>query len=80
MSQAEQHTALERQTLVDSCPRFIPLTRWNDHFDWPPQGGLRHLRFHQDTNGFKSAFKTVGSRVVIDADEFWRIVEEQEGT
>ena len=32
--------------------RIIPVTQWNDHHAWPPQGGLRHLIFHAATNGF----------------------------
>lgn len=37
------------------APRLIPLTEWNKHHPWPPQGGLRHLVFHENTNGFKEA-------------------------
>ena len=55
--------------------RFIPVTKWNQHFDWPPPGGLRHLRFHCETNGFKKAFVCVGGRVLVDAQVFWCIVE-----
>jgi hypothetical protein len=58
--------------------RFIPITSWNDHYDWPPLGGMRHLRFHSATNGFEKAFKRVGGRVLVDADAFWRIVEAQD--
>ena len=55
---------------------LIPLTKWNDHFDWPPPGGLRHLRFYQDTNGFKEAFVECGNRILIDPDEFWKAVRQ----
>jgi hypothetical protein len=58
-------------------PRFIPIPNWNKHYEWPPPGGMRHLRFHCETNGFKSAFKKVGNHVIVDAREFWRIVEKQ---
>ncbi len=33
-------------------PRLIPLTKWNEHHPWPPIGGLRHLVFHEKSNGF----------------------------
>lgn len=56
---------------------LIPVTKWNDHYEWPPTGGLRHLIFHEKTNGFAPAFKRVGRRVLVDADLFWQIVEEK---
>lgn len=59
--------------------RLIPVPEWNQHHSWPPQGGLRHLIFNEKTNGFASAFKRVGRRVLIDEAEFFRIVNEQNG-
>ncbi len=59
--------------------RLIPVPKWNDYHDWPPQGGLRHLIFHEKTNGFASAFKRVGRRVLIDEAEFFRCVQKQNG-
>jgi hypothetical protein len=66
--------------------RLIPITKWPEHHDWPPVGGLRHLRFHAEPrvnsrgevipgNGFASAFKTVGARVLVDESEFFRCVD-----
>jgi hypothetical protein len=55
--------------------RLIPVPRWNDYHDWPPPGGLRHLIFHAPTNGFASAFKRVGRRVLVDEAEFFRCVD-----
>jgi hypothetical protein len=66
--------------------RLIPIERWNDYHDWPPLGGLRHLRFHSETrvtpkgkkipgNGFVTAFKKVGKRILVDETEFFRCVD-----
>lgn len=57
--------------------RLIPVTQWNDFHTWPPIGGLRHLIFNEETNGFKSAFKRVGSRVLVDENEFFVCVDQQ---
>jgi hypothetical protein len=57
--------------------RLIPITKWNDFHSCPP-GGLRHSRFHAETNGFASAFKRVSRRVLIDEAEFFRCVERQD--
>ena len=59
--------------------RLIPIPKWNEHHPWPAQGGLRHLRFHCETNGFASAFKRVGRRVLIDEAEFFACVDRQNG-
>jgi hypothetical protein len=47
-----------------SNTRLIPVPDWNKYHAWPPKGGLRHLIFNADTNGFKTAFKRVGRRVL----------------
>ena len=57
--------------------RLIPVPEWNDYHSWPPQGGLRHLIFNEKTNGFASAFKRVGRRVLIDEAEFFACVDRQ---
>lgn len=51
--------------------RLIPVPKWNDYHDWPPNGGIRHLIFHAATNGFERAFVRVGRRVLIDEEEFF---------
>jgi hypothetical protein len=59
--------------------RLIPVPEWNQHHSWPPQGGLRHLIFHEKTNGFSKAFKRVGRRVLVDEAAFFACVERQNG-
>lgn len=56
---------------------LIPVNKWNEHYEWPPQGGLRHLIFHKKTNGFSTAFKKVGRRVLVDPKEFWACAKRQ---
>ena len=62
---------------LPEAPRLIPLTEWNKHHPWPPQGGLRHLVFYENTNGFKDAFVRVGRRVLIDEKKFFEIATQQ---
>ncbi len=42
-----------------------------------PEGGLRHLAFHAEHNGFKRAFPKVGRKRLIDDDMFFSIIEEK---
>lgn len=74
-------TAVTTHELQQKQPsnRLIPVPEWNQHHSWPPPGGLRHLIFHEKTNGFASAFKRVGRRVLVAEAEFFACVERQNG-
>jgi len=61
-----------------SHTRLIPVPRWNDYYPWPPPGGMRHLIFHADKNGFATAFKRVGRRILVDEAAFFECVEQQQ--
>lgn len=57
--------------------RLIPATAWAQHHAWPPIGGLRHLIFFANTNGFHKVIRRVGRRVLIDEAAFYAWVDEQ---
>lgn len=70
-------TETDTQQNNHTASRLIPVTEWNQHHTWPPEGGLRHLIFNEKTNGFATAFKRIGRRVLIDEAEFFACVERQ---
>lgn len=51
--------------------RIILLTKWNKYHDFPPRGGLRHLVFFSDTNGFDKVVVRAGRRILIDEAAFF---------
>ena len=57
--------------------RLIPATKWNEHHQWPPLGGLRHLIFNEKINGFSKVIRRCGRRVLIDEAAFFQWMEEQ---
>lgn len=57
-----------------SSSRFFPVSKWPHA--WPPIGGLRHLIFHAEKNGFNQVIRRVGRRILIDEAEFFRWVEQ----
>ena len=57
--------------------RFIPVTKWGEHHEWPPIGGLRHLIFFAKSNGFDQVIRRVGGRVLIDEQAFFAWVDSQ---
>jgi hypothetical protein len=44
--------------------RLIPVNDWNEYHQWPPVGGLRHLIFHAEKNGFSSEERRTVSNVI----------------
>lgn len=65
------------QTNDSQQTRYITVSDWNKYHPWPPQGGIRHLIFHAKSNGFLTAFKKVGKRVLIDEREFFNCLAKQ---
>ena len=57
--------------------KFITVSDWPNHHPWPPNGGLRHLIFNAQTNGFDKVIRRVGRRILIDETAFFKWVEEQ---
>lgn len=51
--------------------RLIPLTDWPKYHAWPPLGGLRHLVFYAERNGFNEVIRRVGRRILIDERAFF---------
>ena len=60
----------------DKCTRFIPVTEWKNYHPWPAIGGLRHLIFNSDKNGFDKAIVRAGRRVLIDEQAFFKWLDE----
>ena len=55
--------------------RLIPVTQWSKHPEWPSTAGLRHLIFHEKSNGFDSVVRRCGRRVLINEQAFFAWVE-----
>ena len=64
---------------TNNPPPFIPVPQWNKYYPWPPSGGMRHLIFHAETNGFGPAFFRVGRNVIVDVGRFWSIARKRRG-
>lgn len=56
--------------MILTCKQFCEMQRW------PSMGALRGIIRKSNTNGFKTAFKRVGRRILIDVDEFWKCLEQ----
>ena len=65
-------------TTVEKNTRYLTVTSWCKDHEWPPIGGLRHLIFNAETNGFNKVIKRVGRRVLIDEQAFLEWVDNQD--
>lgn len=58
------------------------MQRFSEEFrktGWITINVLKRLRQECEKNGFKSCFFKIGKRVLIDVNEFWKIVEKKKG-
>ena len=59
--------------------QLIPVNKWNERHPWPPIGGMRHLIFFAETNGFNKVVRRIGRRVLIDEAAFFEWANMQGG-
>ena len=57
--------------------RFIPVSKWNEFHEWPPVGGMRHLIFFRNENGFAKVLKRPNRTWLIDENAFFKWVSEK---
>ena len=75
-AQSKEITITKQANEVQPKERLIPVTKWNDYYDFPKLGGLRALIFNENKNGFSKVVRRVGRRVLIKEDAFFAWVEE----
>jgi hypothetical protein len=51
--------------------RLIPLKSWNNYHDWPPPGGLRHIRTKRVKKNASHVFIKKGGLILVREKEFW---------
>jgi hypothetical protein len=64
-------TRHKEKTMQQYDTRLITVPDWPKYHPWPPVGGLRHLIFHADANGFHAVVRRCGRRVLIDETAFF---------
>lgn len=69
-TQAEKQNVCIMQDLV-------PVSKWQEKFNYPTKSSLRKLIFYAETNNFKKVIKRIGNRIYISISAFNKWVEEQ---
>ena len=66
----------ENRTTRETNQELIPLTKWNDYYDYPTVGTLRQLVYFEATNGFSKVIRRIGSRIYLKVSAFFVWLEE----
>ena len=72
---AQENTTINNAQ-KENFGKLIPVTKWNEYYDFPTIGGLRALIFNAKKNGFEKVIRRVGSRVLIKEDAYFDWIEE----
>ncbi len=63
--------AASRSIRPAGIPHLIPVTKWNEHHEFPSVSSLRWLIFNAEKTGFDKVIRRVGRRVLIDEAAFF---------
>ena len=72
---AQEKTTINT-TQKENFGKLIPVTKWNEYYDFPTIGGLRALIFNAKKNGFDKVIRRIGGRVLVKEDAYFDWVEE----
>ncbi len=65
---------------LEAPPRLFTVTQFCGRHCWATPGGIRHLLFHRNQNGFACCVKQLGRRILLDEAEVLRWLESQSVT
>lgn len=54
---------------------LIPLSKWNDYYDYPSVNALRQLVFYNRNNFIDAVVRRIGKRMYISVPDFFAWVD-----
>ena len=51
---------------MGNSKEFFAVRQFCEHHAWATEGGIRHLIFHAQENGFHRCIKRLGRRILLD--------------
>lgn len=64
---------------MDNKEKLIPLSKWNNYYDYPTVLAIRQLVFYNKSNFVETVIRRIGNRMYINVDAFFEWVEKKEG-
>ena len=68
-----------KQVTYETDQPLLTIKQFSQQYPAFNEGGLRHLVFYANSNGFKKCIRRVGRKVLIHVPSFFEWVEEQNG-
>ncbi len=60
---------MENQTNVPTGPpRLLSVTQFCERYEWATVGGIRHLLFNRETNGFNKCVVRLGRKILLNEE------------
>ena len=69
-------STLQNQSAI---PELIPVSKWNEYFQFPSVGALRQYIFYGHKNGFNKVIRRMGKRIYICVSDFKSWVDSNSG-
>ena len=66
---------MKREISTMQHPELMTVKQFCEHYTWATEGGIRHLIFHAEQNGFSKCIRRLGSRILLDVDEVFEWVK-----
>ncbi len=57
--------------------QFLTIRQFSERHPWPSEGGLRHLIFNAEENGFVNCIRRVGRRVLLSESDVLNWIDSQ---
>lgn len=70
---------MTEQTTSPEKPQLATVRQFTERNPFMTEGGVRHLIFHAESNGFSRCIRRIGRRVYIDEGAFFEWLETQQG-
>ncbi|HOH28214.1 MAG TPA: hypothetical protein PLC40_00945 [Candidatus Hydrogenedentes bacterium] len=65
-------------TLLTGPPRLLSVTQFCQKHEWATQGGIRHLLFNREMNGFDRCVVRLGRKILLNEAAVFEWLKESE--
>jgi len=66
------HTSIDKP---ETTPNYLTVIQFCERHEWASIGGIRHLIFHEKTNGFSKCIRRIGRRILLDENAVFAWIE-----
>ena len=68
---------MQQEKKQTNNPNYLTIPQFCERHEFATLGGIRHLVFHAETNGFSKCIRRMGRRVLLNEDAVFTWIDEQ---